>query len=99
MCFRLLAVLAVVIGSIAGSSSAFSQVYPYCSTEGVGAGQSCTYDTKEQCDAAVAGVGVSCYKNRLYTAPVVVAPAPQPAPATAPPAKKQRATSPPGTKS
>lgn len=96
--FLLLAVSAAAIGSLADVRAVSAQEYPYCSSEGVGAGQSCTYETMTQCEAAARGLGIYCYKNPSYTAPAVVAPAPQPAPA-APPTKQKRRTPPSGTKS
>ena len=99
MRFRLLAVSTLAIGFLAGSGSAFSQEYPYCSGEGPSVGQSCAYETRAQCDAAVLGLNVPCFKNPSYTAPAVAAPEPPPAPAAAPAPKKRRTTSPSGTKS
>ena len=99
MRFLLLASSVVAICSVAGSGAAFSQEYPYCSTEGVGTPVSCTYETKAQCDAAVRGTGVDCHKNPRYTAPVAATPAPQPAPTAPPKQQKRRTTTPSGTKS
>jgi hypothetical protein len=95
--FLLLAASAATIVSFAGLGPASAQEYAFCSSDGVGAGLSCTYETQQQCDAAVKGMGVYCYKNPRYTAPAVVAP--QPAPAAPPKAQKGRATQSPGTKS
>jgi hypothetical protein len=94
----LLAVSAATIGAMASPGAAAAQEYPYCSSEGVGVGQSCTYETAAQCEAAVRGLGIYCYKNPRYTAPAVIAPAPQPAPA-APSPQKRRTAPPSATKS
>jgi hypothetical protein len=93
--FLLLAVSAAALGSIAGTGAASAQEYPYCSSEGVGAGQSCTYETMVQCQSAASGAGIYCYKNPRYTAPAVATPAP-----VTPPAPQKRQTKQPsGTKS
>jgi hypothetical protein len=93
----LLAVTALVAGVMSSAGPAYADAYPYCSTEGFGVGQDCSFETLAQCRAAIQGMGTDCFKNPRYTAPVVVAPAPQPAPAAPP--KKRRATQPSGTKS
>jgi hypothetical protein len=94
---HLLAAMALVAVAMSSAGPAHADAYPYCSREGFGVGQSCSFETLAQCEAAVKGMGTDCFKNPRYTAPVVVAPAPQPPPAAAP--KKRRATQPAGTKS
>lgn len=97
MRLRLLAASTLVVGTMSGPGPASADDYPYCSSEGSGVGQSCTYETKAQCDASVGIMGVFCFANPRYKPPVVVAPTPPP---VAPPTpQKRRATTPPGTKS
>ena len=82
-----------------GSGPALSQEYAYCSTAGTSTPQSCSYETLAQCNAAVSGTGVDCYKNPRYTTPVVGNPAPQPVQSAPPHQPKRRTTPASGTKS
>ena len=100
MRFFFLASAVTVAGAILMAAPARAQtVYPYCSTAGVQIGRDCSFSTLQQCQASTRGMGTDCERNSNYKEPAVVAPAPMPAPAAAPPQKGRKKGSPADTKS
>jgi hypothetical protein len=60
-----------------------AEVHPWCATSGVvSPSPVCDFDSRNQCQNFLAGIGGSCNPNPAY----VAAPTPQPMPTNAPPA-------------
>jgi len=95
---NVLAASALLAAAMFGSAPAFADNYPFCSREGVGVGQDCSFETMAQCNAAVKGMGTDCFRNPRYK-PVQAAPAPQLSTGAPPHQPKRGPKQPPGTKS
>ena len=67
-----LTALAAVAGGVAAAGPARADEFPYCSSPGVSVGQDCSFNTLEQCQAAVRGMGTFCDRNPRYTVPTIV---------------------------
>jgi hypothetical protein len=54
---------------IAGASPGFARDYPWCARTGVTVGNpSCDYDTLDQCNAYLIGIGGTCIQNPAMAA-------------------------------
>lgn len=72
--------IGIVIGAVAGGSSAHAQNYPWCAVYSggdMGGGTNCGFTTFQQCMATVSGIGGFCNQNTQFVPP----PGPHPAPA------------------
>jgi hypothetical protein len=65
---NLLFLLGLLCGVAGLGSPAAAQNYPWCAlySAGGGGGENCGFSTREQCDAAVSGIGGFCQLNNLY---------------------------------
>ena len=67
-----LTALAALAGGVVMAGPARADEFPYCSSPGVSVGQDCSFNSLEQCLAAVRGMGTFCERNPRYTAPAIV---------------------------
>jgi len=81
---RLLAfVTALLLMTVADTTRAKAQNYPWCAYYGgnMGGSENCGFANREQCVAAIGGMGGFCARNTQYvpsaTAPVPQGPAPR----------------------
>jgi hypothetical protein len=76
----LLLVLGVLLGAAVIGTPAQAQNYPWCAIlNSPGGSQNCAFDTFEDCQKSMNGMGGFCDKNTLYVAPAS-APTPVPVP-------------------
>jgi uncharacterized protein DUF3551 len=66
----LLLTMGLVAGSVAMSSSAQAQNYPWCAVLNMGdAAYNCGFVTVQQCIESVRGIGGFCMRNTTYRGP------------------------------
>jgi Protein of unknown function (DUF3551) len=71
----LLFLLAIFVVTDGIDTPAEAQNYPWCAVLNVGdAAYNCGFDTREECMAALSGIGGFCELNNQYKPPVVVPP-------------------------
>jgi hypothetical protein len=96
---NILAASALFAAAMLGSAPASADNYPFCSREGFGVSQDCSFETMAQCNAAVKGMGTDCFRNPRYKQPAQAAPVSQPSTGAPPHQPKRPAKRPPATKS
>jgi hypothetical protein len=65
-----LLIMALVASSVAISSSAQAQNYPWCAVLNMGdAAYNCGFETVQQCMDSVRGIGGFCTRNTTYQGP------------------------------
>jgi hypothetical protein len=78
MTMRFLLLAPAILLSVIGAP-AQAQNYPWCAIlVSPGGSQNCAFDSFDECQKSVAGMGGWCQKNNFYVAPAAPAPAAAP---------------------